>query len=810
LVVAQSGVQVVVRVRPFNSNEEKASNVPVVTTNSSNGEVTIVKGAGTRQHKTTFRFDRVFGSFTTQEEIYEETLLPVIDDVLRGYESTVFAYGQTGTGKTFTMEGDLSQGIMGGAGIIPRAAQCIFERCSNEKVYESFSVVVSFLEVYNEEMSDLLSEFQDVDIANTPKKKSTSKGKAEVKLMIVEDRPSESELKKRTKGQFLGVYVKGLKEVEVKTPDDVLKILRKAQEKRHTAETRMNKASSRSHCLFTMKIYTKEHTEDGMVMERQGKLHMADLAGSENAKAAGTGASKTQLRESMNINQSLLTLGRVITALKDKSARVPYRDSKLTRILQESLGGRCKTVIIATVTPSILSTEETISTLSYAQRAVGIQNKPVTTMRMTRRPDMARADGEIGMLRSALDGKQSTEGVELASFREMEFRLEYMESQVQEAQAALARKHELQVQAQAALGTLECERDEAMDALRQAEIQLDEFAEEKRLVEKELEEKRVECEEKKRIITARMQTEARLHDEAGGLLSIADLSVAEGERMHGDLTGWSTREAEKRKETTVFCAEMNARVEGLELRVRAFTREQALHLEGHHEIAESSAADSRNAAAAAVRRGGKLRMLLRKARAEVHRRVAASMTTVQAVLKVAAEEQEKKGESVREAASQGAVAAETAMDILTEAGSNSKAQLDAWSEEGQRLAEEQMASARGVMMDELLPPLEAMRDGTAAMVEMHVSTHHESVARLEEAVTTLRSGAGASGEATDGGSLNTVRNGLASTVQLVQVGVGTAKGSVEAAVLQLDESAEQQKALAAAAGSCDWVSTRLY
>ena len=162
---------------------------------------------------------------------------------------------------------------------------------------------------------------------------------------------------------------------------------------------------------------------------------------------------------------------------------MPYRDSKLTRILQESLGGRCKTVIIATVTPSLLSTEETISTLSYAQRAVGIMNKPVTTMRMTRRPDLELADGEIGRLRGALESKQAGEGVDLASFREMEFRLEYMEAQVVEAQAALARKHELQQAAEAKLGTLEHERDEALAELEDVGQRLDAVVKEKAVVE---------------------------------------------------------------------------------------------------------------------------------------------------------------------------------------------------------------------------------------------------------------------------------------------------------------------------------------
>merc|ERR1719197_773733 len=160
----------------------------------------------------------------------------------------------------------------------------------------------------------------------------------------------------------------------------------------------MNARSSRSHCIFTMKVRCRKHVRDGE-LETVGKLHLVDLAGSECAKKAALGIDDVSLRhgqasgqaveqerERRNINQSLLTLGRVIGALRDNSGRVPYRDSKLTRLLKDALGGNCKTVLIATISPALAAVEETISTLTYAEQASGIQNKPTATsfLRMTR------------------------------------------------------------------------------------------------------------------------------------------------------------------------------------------------------------------------------------------------------------------------------------------------------------------------------------------------------------------------------------------------------------------------------------------
>ena len=337
---ATSGVQVVVRMRPLNEEEKKSSNTPVVTTHTESGEVSITKGKTGGRTSYAYHFDQVFGSFATQEEVYDATLLPVIQDVLDGFECSVFAYGQTGTGKTHTMEGDLSNGFGGGEGVIPRAANTIFARLQ-ALPGAIYSVKCTYLEVYNEELSDLLVDNAEEAAAFAGKAKGGKAGgkpgdkggaAGGVALQLVEDVDRDA---KTGKVSRKGVYCRGLREVEVADADAILALLRQAQTHRQTAETKMNKASSRSHCLFTMAVYSKAPTGDGgLVLERAGKLHLCDLAGSENAKTAGTGGDRAKLRESMNINQSLLTLGRVITALKEKSPRIPYRDSKLTRLLQ--------------------------------------------------------------------------------------------------------------------------------------------------------------------------------------------------------------------------------------------------------------------------------------------------------------------------------------------------------------------------------------------------------------------------------------------------------------------------------------------
>lgn len=276
-----------------------------------------------------------------------------------------------GTGKTHTMEGDLSN--PDNYGVIPRSAETIFEALERPE-YISHEVVVSYLEIYNEELCDLLSE----EYHDTPKRSSPTKQYVS-KLEIMEGKD--------------GVVCRGLTERTVNNATDVLAVMKTAQRYRKIGETKMNKHSSRSHCVFTLCLSAKKQLKDGNIFDSRGKLHLVDLAGSECAKATlfdrdtDKGEFQNQRergRERSNINRSLLTLGRVIIMLKEQSTnkksssvRIPYRDSKLTRILQDSLGGKCKTLVIATVSPSILSVEETMSTLNYAQSASGIINKPV-------------------------------------------------------------------------------------------------------------------------------------------------------------------------------------------------------------------------------------------------------------------------------------------------------------------------------------------------------------------------------------------------------------------------------------------------
>lgn len=408
-----ASVRVVCRVRPMSDREKAAGTVPVCTASTERREVVLARSLGGRQVRTAFNFDGVLGSFSTQEEVFNTSVKPLIGQVLSGYDATAFAYGQTGTGKTYTMEGDPE--ATDGAGLMPRAAAAVLTALSDSKCLES-TVTMSYLEIYNEELSDLLAPAH-----------------MQQKLELMDS------------GGSRGVCCIGLSEVPVQTLDDIAELVKAAQEKKRMAETRMNSRSSRSHCIFTMKVRCKKQVRDGE-LETVGKLHLVDLAGSECAKKAAIGLDDAnpkgvgqasgqhaeQERERRNINQSLLTLGRVIGALRENSGRVPYRDSKLTRLLKDALGGNCKTVLIATISPALAAVDETISTLTYAEQAMGIQNKPVATsfLKMTRAPGDTRGD----LTGSSLSGCST-------DWAEVEMKIMYLTQEVEEAQAALARKY---------------------------------------------------------------------------------------------------------------------------------------------------------------------------------------------------------------------------------------------------------------------------------------------------------------------------------------------------------------------------------
>ena len=517
---SHSGVQVVVRLRPLNEREQKKSTLPVIAASTNDKTVTVIKGSGRGANRSAFAFDNVFTAFSTQEEVFETTLKPVITDVLQGYCSCVCAYGQTGTGKTHTMEGpDLDNPEH--YGVIPRAAEAIFEKLNDEELqYEEYKVTCSFLEIYNEELSDLLAggpnnsnnTMRTPRKGATPLKRNNNSTSSTVTIMDGPDGPS----------------CRGLSEQEVSNASELLDLMRMAQQQRKVGETNMNKQSSRSHCIFTLKVQAKRRLKDGAIFETRGELHMVDLAGSENAKTAGMENDendKQRDRERMNINRSLLTLGRVVKILKEKSLkgekasnlRIPYRDSKLTRVLTNALGGNSKTVIIATLSPSVTAIEESISTLNYAQAAMGIMNKPVSASYMT------DATGS-----SAILARKDTGGsaASIEQWNEMETRLEYMHSQVEEAKAALARKH-LQ---QAAL----------VEQVEQAAI-------ERQQHEEEMEKMKAEQAEMNKILRATQTTEAALTKEATKLIEALKLSTAASDKLYETVVKNREKDVDRRK-----------------------------------------------------------------------------------------------------------------------------------------------------------------------------------------------------------------------------------------------------------------------
>ncbi|EDV25164.1 Kinesin-like protein KIF3A [Trichoplax sp. H2] len=335
-------VQVAVRCRPLNEKEKNDRQAHVIKVNEANGTVTLnTEHSRTGDHGSkTFTFDTVFGSDSKQVDVYNQTARKIVESVLEGYNGTIFAYGQTGTGKTFTMEGVRSTPEL--RGIIPNSFAHIFGHIAKSQGDARFLVRVSYMEIYNEEVRDLLGKDQNARLE-------------------VKERPD------------VGVYVKDLSAFVVNNADDMDKIMNIGNKSRSVGATDMNAQSSRSHAIFSITVECSEKGPDGEQHVRVGKLHLVDLAGSE--RQTKTGATGVRLKEATKINLSLSTLGNVISALVDgRSTHIPYRNSKLTRLLQDSLGGNAKTVMIATVGPSIYNVEESISTLRYANRAKNIKN----------------------------------------------------------------------------------------------------------------------------------------------------------------------------------------------------------------------------------------------------------------------------------------------------------------------------------------------------------------------------------------------------------------------------------------------------
>ena len=324
-----------------------------------------------------FTFDHIFDQESNQLEVYTKAAKPSIKSLFEGYNSTILAYGQTGTGKTYTMEGITSTPFDDKRGIVPRVVEDIFsfiDNYENKNGEIKFLIRTSYLQIYNEFISDLL----------IPERKN---------LSIREDKKK-------------GIFVEGLSEWIVNSPNDIYTLLQKGAENRAIASTSMNEISSRSHAIFVI-ILEQNVLDENINIRKISKLNLVDLAGSERTKV--TGAKGKQLEESKKINKSLSALGNVINALTDIKGNInhiPYRDSKLTRLLEDSLGGNCITTLITMISPCQNFINETLSSLALAKRAKKIKNRPIINGEIKHQSLMKQYEIQLQNLRNELAKKE--------------------------------------------------------------------------------------------------------------------------------------------------------------------------------------------------------------------------------------------------------------------------------------------------------------------------------------------------------------------------------------------------------------------
>jgi kinesin family protein 3/17 len=331
-------VKVAIRVRPMNKHEIEENSRLCVTVDTANNTVSVISD---KNQSKTFPFDYVYPMETTQREVYDQVAFPIVDSIFQGYNGTVFAYGQTGCGKTFTMMGIVTDPNL--KGIIPNAFSHIFGFIKTEGESKKFFLRCSFVEIYNEEVRDLLGKNnRKLDIREDPKK---------------------------------GTFLRDVTYITIKNTSDIENCLERGNKNRHVGQTSMNDQSSRSHSLFTVYLEIEEKGEGGNSRIKSGKLNLVDLAGSE--RVGKTNATGQTFDEGKKINLSLTALGSVIDALSQNRKYVPYKDSKLTRLLADSLGGNTKTVMFANISPASYNYDETLGTLRYASRAKLIKNAPV-------------------------------------------------------------------------------------------------------------------------------------------------------------------------------------------------------------------------------------------------------------------------------------------------------------------------------------------------------------------------------------------------------------------------------------------------
>ncbi|KZV61068.1 kinesin-domain-containing protein [Peniophora sp. CONT] len=535
---AETNIQVVLRCRR-RSEREVADNSPIVVSSAGakSDALTIETaapisslGVVSLPPTRTYPFDIVFGPEADQAMVFNDVVQPMLDEVLQGYNCTLFAYGQTGTGKTHTMQGDLGTTPLGNptaqAGMIPRALFRLFSALDASK--SDYSVKVSYVELYNEELRDLLAP-------DLPPPTETAQPMSKGAAASNSSTPAPVELKIFDDAAKRGVVIQGLEEVPVRSAADARALLVRGSQRRQIAATKFNDHSSRSHSIFGITVHTKESGPAGDDLLRVGKLNLVDLAGSENIGRSG--AADKRAREAGMINQSLLTLGRVINALVERASHVPYRESKLTRLLQDSLGGRTKTCIVATVSPARCCAEETLSTLDYALRAKSIRNKPELNARLARNALLREYVGEIERLKADLLAAREKNGI---FFAEETWATMSVEHERAKAEAAEARAFVAGLESQ--LKATREEFEESMALLTRRDGELKETKEKLETTtgtlmvkEKELGKTKDKLEEEIVVRRAYQENEAVLDEVARGLKKTVHESVAEVDALHAKL-----------------------------------------------------------------------------------------------------------------------------------------------------------------------------------------------------------------------------------------------------------------------------------
>lgn len=546
-----TSIHVVVRCRGRSDREIKENNGVVLSTPEGVKGKTLDLSMGPNAvSNKTYAFDKVFSPAADQTTVYEDVVVPVLDEMLAGYNCTIFAYGQTGTGKTYTMSGDMTDtlGILSDdAGIIPRTLYALFHKLEDTES----TVKCSFIELYNEELRDLLS-YDD-----------------STKLKIFEN---------EKKGGH-STMVQGMEETYIDSASSGIRLLQTGSHKRQVAATKCNDLSSRSHTVFTITVLTKRTTESGEDYVSSGKLNLVDLAGSENIGRSG--AENKRATEAGLINKSLLTLGRVINALVDKSSHIPYRESKLTRLLQDSLGGRTKTCIIATVSPARNNLEETISTLDYAFRAKNIRNKPQINAIISKTKLLRDIGMEIEKLKSELIATRHRNGVYMTpdAYEEMTMESESrrivneeQRAKIESMEASLRHKVQELLSITGNFNSLKHDNEDTQSKLKETREVLNE-------TERFWKDTQEKLDEEKIVRKAHQNTEKQLRHIGAGLVTTLNGTIQDVNGLHAKLDRKDNLETDNRQTWQTSTGEVSHITERVDARMQIFQTQHAKLLE---------------------------------------------------------------------------------------------------------------------------------------------------------------------------------------------------------------------------------------